>query len=1694
MKPNIISILFLFMAVDKAYSQRVFVSAPKVFHVGVKEQVFVQMESYLNQRVQVYMEHETSSTLVSQREEVVFANRGDTKTVEIMINNDMVSRIESERSKPVNYLLLVVDCPSCPSFNRKTSRVLISKRRGYIFIQTDQPMYNPTQEVKYRIFTLDHTFKPHNEVLHISVINAVGNRVMTAMKIGKDGIIKGTFPIPDVSKMGTWKIRAHYEQAEAHAVFREFKVQKFVLPSFEVNIAKEGNYVLLTAEQFNFTISANYLHGETVTGAYHCQFGVIKQSKPSGQEKPVLIMGLELTGSVHDGRAEVSQSSKKINAVIKKELNQTLSDLQQSGVQLYIRVFVTNIQSGEIQDAEKFFPVVAHKYTMDLSRTRSYFLPGYPLDVVVIMRLPDGSPAAGVPIKIDLTDSSVQSSQRSTDQEGAVYSTFNVGTTNEISVEVTADDLQQKKTISRASSPSNSYLYISLTNKVYSVKELLTVTYNTINSPGNGFIYYMVLSRGIIVKNGSLPIGNSVKTILSITHDMVPSFRLIGFFYMDNGDIVADSVWVDVKDECEIKVKIAQREHFRPGTQTELQFDLDGQRAQVALLAVDKAFYALKADNKLTDKQVFSAMQSYDLGCSYGGGRDTASVLGNAGLAFASANPSQQTTNDHCDSRFGRPRRSVDIQVEMMSLKSNFSDELLQDCCAHGVSLIPMTLTCQERAKRISLLQQNETCAEAFLKCCLEGQHLRQKKIEEEARKGLGRTVSIAEVEEFFMDTAAQYIRRYFPPSFAFTEFEVNNKKSYHLSLPDSITTWELQVMTLSAATGFCVVKPPEIKAFKEIFVSMRLPYSVKKHEQLSISPIIYNYRDTDLMVAVHMEQTEGLCSPGSATNTGFVNITVKPQSSQFVSFSAVPMVTGSIPIKIRLYDIENEMGIDAIEKILNVWSEGVEKRIEDTKIIKFEKTRTKSLIIDGSLPEEAVPESAANIFVSVEENGFGISKAMNLLSPEKVARLIVLPTGCCEQTMSGLAPTAAALRYLDLTDQWFNLPVGSRDDALDKIEKGFVRVASYRNPNGSYGSWNSYSNWLTAYIVKVLSLIAQRQTVAFGEQGRQSGAVPIQDIRRSVNYLLTTQNNDGFFSDPYPVYHKHILTGTDQRASLTAFVALALHHSLQFLPSSERSDTEARILRATSYLMSNTMALRHPYAVAITAYCLSVCLPEGTDLSSIWTRLEEMATESTDNCSLWTTDKTKKQGDALTIETTAYALLTAVALKHFQWADKAACWLLSQERYSGGFRSTQDTIMALEALAEYDLKRLNRPEANLIAEFSVQGRGEIIRLTLDRKDKVETNLKKLKGKNIHVQLSGKGESKMKIVKAYQLLDPKDKCEKLSISVTVEGKVKYTAKIINTYEYYGDYEMDEEKGAQEDDAIRSKRDVNDVNSDQTVTYKVCVSHSLNHNLTGMAIADITLLSGFEVVTEDLDKLKRFPEQYISHYEVSYGRVLLYYNQLLKPLECISFDAVQRVPIGLLQPAPAVFYDYYDPDKKCTVFYSAPKRSRMVSTLCSDDVCQCAERPCHVVKKMFLLERNGRKQNRAAHACFYPTVDYAFIVEVDGVSEKSNFELYNTTVIDVLRSHGDPTVTRDSFRVFAKRRQCKEGLQVGKQYLIMGKDGSTKDSNGHMQYLLESNTWVEIKPSVKQCSKSAHRAACRKFHTFVDEYKLNGCRQ
>lgn len=60
--------------------------------------------------------------------------------------------------------------------------------------------------------------------------------------------------------------------------------------------------------------------------------------------------------------------------------------------------------------------------------------------------------------------------------------------------------------------------------------------------------------------------------------------------------------------------------------------------------------------------------------------------------------------------------------------------------------------------------------------------------------------------------------------------------------------------------------------------------------------------------------------------------------------------------------------------------------------------------------------------------------------------------------------------------------------------------------------------------MVKVLSMIAERQVLAIGQQGRRAKLVPFHEIRHSVSYLLSVQKNDGSFGDSHPVVYLEVL------------------------------------------------------------------------------------------------------------------------------------------------------------------------------------------------------------------------------------------------------------------------------------------------------------------------------------------------------------------------------------------------------------------------------------------------------------------------------------------------------------------------------------------------------------------------------------------
>ncbi|RMB88205.1 hypothetical protein DUI87_35428 [Hirundo rustica rustica] len=61
------------------------------------------------------------------------------------------------------------------------------------------------------------------------------------------------------------------------------------------------------------------------------------------------------------------------------------------------------------------------------------------------------------------------------------------------------------------------------------------------------------MSKGRILRAGRQrhEPGQSLVTVtLPVTPELIPSFLVVAYYFVPPGEIVADSVWVDVKDTC----------------------------------------------------------------------------------------------------------------------------------------------------------------------------------------------------------------------------------------------------------------------------------------------------------------------------------------------------------------------------------------------------------------------------------------------------------------------------------------------------------------------------------------------------------------------------------------------------------------------------------------------------------------------------------------------------------------------------------------------------------------------------------------------------------------------------------------------------------------------------------------------------------------------------------------------------------------------------------------------------------------------------------------------------------------------------------------------------------------------------------------------------------------------------------------
>ena len=69
-----------------------------------------------------------------------------------------------------------------------------------------------------------------------------------------------------------------------------------------------------------------------------------------------------------------------------------------------------------------------------------------------------------------------------------------------------------------------------------------------------------------------------------------------------------------------------------------------------------------------------------------------------------------------------------------------------------------------------------------------------------------------------------------------------DGERVFDVTVPDSITTWYASGFGMSHSAGIGIANAAEVRAFQPFFISLNLPYSVVRDEDVTVSAAIFSY------------------------------------------------------------------------------------------------------------------------------------------------------------------------------------------------------------------------------------------------------------------------------------------------------------------------------------------------------------------------------------------------------------------------------------------------------------------------------------------------------------------------------------------------------------------------------------------------------------------------------------------------------------------------------------------------------------------------------------------------------------------------------------------------------------------------------------------------------------------------------------
>lgn len=88
--------------------------------------------------------------------------------------------------------------------------------------------------------------------------------------------------------------------------------------------------------------------------------------------------------------------------------------------------------------------------------------------------------------------------------------------------------------------------------------------------------------------------------------------------------------------------------------------------------------------------------------------------------------------------------------------------------------------------------------------------------------------------------------------------YSIEGRKTIHKKVPDTITSWVITGFSVDPVTGLGLTKSPStIQVFQPFFVSLNLPYSIKRGETVSIPIVVFNYMENEVKAEVTLHNED---------------------------------------------------------------------------------------------------------------------------------------------------------------------------------------------------------------------------------------------------------------------------------------------------------------------------------------------------------------------------------------------------------------------------------------------------------------------------------------------------------------------------------------------------------------------------------------------------------------------------------------------------------------------------------------------------------------------------------------------------------------------------------------------------------------------------------------------------------------------